>query len=167
MRFMPADRGRRRRHLTPGGRGALWAANDELFYRRSSEEMPMVVAVATDPTLEVGTVRASCFRSLGAMRLLRRLVHLPSTRRRLLLATGTVVATVRILLWLLPYVKISRLIERTALLSAGEVPACSSKRRRAMSDDIAWAVPTAARYVPRAGLRRVGPIPDLLFTGVA
>jgi hypothetical protein len=70
-----------------------------------------------------------------------------SRERRLLLVGGVVVACVRILLWLLPFKRVVWLVERTALRSARVAPI------RLLEDTsiaMAWAVTTAARYVPRA-----------------
>ena len=77
----------------------------------------------------------------------RKFVRFSSTQRRLLLAGALVVVCARSLLWLLPFKRLVWLVERTALRPARVAP-------RRMDEDtignIAWAVTTAARYVPRA-----------------
>ena len=106
------------------------------------------------------------------MRLLRTFLSLSSTKRRLLLAAGVVVAGVRMLLWLLSFGRLLWFVERTALRSARAVPT-----RFPETENIVWAVTTATRYVPRATcltqalaaqwlLARFG-YPTLLRIGVA
>ena len=104
--------------------------------------------------------------------MLRRFLRLPPTRRRALLTSAAVVAFVRLLLWLLPSASLWRLLRRTALggpdrarawqpvakaplhsngATRGFTTGCwSPARRDALSDEIAWSVTTAARYIPRA-----------------
>jgi hypothetical protein len=67
--------------------------------------------------------------------------------RRLLLVGGVVVACVRILLWILPFRRLVRLVERTALRSARVAPV---RLPEDTNVTLAWGVTTAARYVPRA-----------------
>jgi len=70
-----------------------------------------------------------------------------SRERRLLLVGGVVVACVRILLWILPFRRLVRLVERTALRSARVAPI---RLPEDTNITLAWGVTTAARYVPRA-----------------
>ena len=77
------------------------------------------------------------------MRLLHKFLHLSSAKRRLLLAAGLVVPSVRILLWVLPFRHVVRLAGAKAALKG-----CATAAPR--SEDIAWAVTTASAYVPRA-----------------
>ena len=70
-----------------------------------------------------------------------------SSERRLLLAGGVLVASVRILLWILPFKRLLRLVERTALRSARAAPVRLPENTNVT---LLWGVTTAARYVPRA-----------------
>ena len=78
---------------------------------------------------------------------LQRFLHLSSSERRLLLAGGLAVACVRILLWLLPFRRLMWFVERTAPRSDRFAPVRLPEDKNVT---IAWAVTTAARYVPRA-----------------
>jgi hypothetical protein len=78
---------------------------------------------------------------------LQKFLRLSCTRQRLLVAGGFVMASVGILLWLLPFRRLNWLVDRTALRSARGAPARLAVESNA---DIAWAVSIAARYVPRA-----------------
>src|SRR2546428_13732866 len=73
---------------------------------------------------------------------LARFLRLPAADRNILVLAGALLLAVRLGLWLLPF----RVIRRLALgaAAAGGRPACSSPER------IAWAVATAARFVPGA-----------------
>ena len=73
---------------------------------------------------------------------LARFLRLPAGDRKLLVLAGTLLLAVRLGLWLLPF----RVVRRLALgaAAAGGRLACSPPER------IAWAVATAARFVPGA-----------------
>ena len=70
-----------------------------------------------------------------------------SRERRLLLAGGVVVTSVRILLWILPFRRLLGLVERTALRSARVAPV---RLPQDTNVTLLWGITTAARYVPRA-----------------
>jgi transglutaminase superfamily protein len=77
----------------------------------------------------------------------RKVLRMSSRERRLLLAGGVVVASVRVLLWTLPFSRLLRLVEQTALRSARVAPV---RLPEDTNVTLLWGVTTAARYVPGA-----------------
>src|SRR4030095_12858284 len=75
----------------------------------------------------------------------RKLRQLPSPKRRLLVAATLLMLAIKLALTLLPYPKLSRLVDRLgrAVPRSGHAPAASPER-------LAWAVARAGCFFPKA-----------------
>ena len=67
---------------------------------------------------------------------------LPSARRRLLLASVALIATVRILLWVLPFDWVRKLLDHAARRSRGIVA-------RDAVEAVSWAIEVASHLIPQ------------------
>jgi hypothetical protein len=79
------------------------------------------------------------------MRRLRRFLHLPGGKQRLLLKAALLLGMIRLGLWLLPFEALRRL-----LLGFSGAPARLLDTDQSSLGEVAWAVETAGRFLPGA-----------------
>ncbi|MBA3474634.1 MAG: lasso peptide biosynthesis B2 protein [Rubrobacter sp.] len=79
------------------------------------------------------------------MKRLRKVLHLTSSDRRLLVSTALLLGTIRLGLRLFPFRTLRRVVARLA-----QAPAGSHRTNRSSVDRLVWAVGVASQYVPRA-----------------
>lgn len=79
------------------------------------------------------------------MKRVRNFLRLPSSDRRLLISAALLLGTIRLGLWLIPFLTLRRLLGKFA------EPRTSTQEAEASSTDrVLWAVTVASRYVPGA-----------------
>lgn len=81
------------------------------------------------------------------MKRLRKFLHLPPTERDLLIKAATLLWTIRLGLWLLPFQTLRQLLTHVGRTSTGWHKA---EADRYSSDRAVWAVAVASQYVPGA-----------------
>jgi hypothetical protein len=77
-------------------------------------------------------------------RMIRKFLDLPSAERELLIKALLLEGTVRMGLWLLPFPILQKLVIRLAAKPAED------RAKIVSADDLAWAIATASRFVPKA-----------------
>ena len=84
---------------------------------------------------------------MSKMRRLRKILHLSTGDRRLLVQSVLLLGAIRLGLWLIPFRTLLRLL---ASLAQKQKPIRLRNAEQPSTDQVGWAVATAGRYVPLA-----------------